>query len=161
MKAYEFEPGEQVVVYADGSSRDNGKPHARGGWGFVILDKSETWKRFENWGAEHGATNNQMELRAAIEALEALPKGTYIHMKLDSKYVMDGATSWIKGWVRNGWKTAAKKPVANADLWQRLVAEAARHDIEWLWVKGHAGHGDNELADRLASDAALEVARAR
>src|SRR3546814_6818047 len=73
----------------------------------------------------------------------------------DSVYVRDGITKWVHGWQRNGWKTAAKKPVANADLWQRLIAEAARHDTEWLWVKGHAGHGDNEMADKLASDAAL------
>ena len=157
MKAYEFEPGEQVVVYADGSSRDNGKPHARGGWGFVILDKSETWKRFENWGAEHGATNNQMELRAAIEALEALPKGVYIHMKLDSKYVMDGATSWIKGWIRNGWRTASKQPVKNEYLWRRLMDAMEGKKFMWTWVKGHAENQWNEYVDSLCTGASAKI----
>ena len=98
---------------------------------------------------------------AAIEALAALKRSCNVELSTDSVYVRDGITKWIFGWQKNGWKTAAKKPVANADLWQRLVKENARHQVEWLWVKGHSGHGDNELADTLASDAALEVARAR
>ena len=106
-------------------------------------------------------TNNRMELLAAIRALEALKKPCHVTLTTDSVYVRDGITKWIFGWQKNGWKTAAKKPVANADLWQRLVSENARHKVEWIWVKGHAGHGDNELADQLASDAAIEVARAR
>ena len=102
-----------------------------------------------------------MELTAAIEALETLKFSSCVTLYTDSVYVRDGITRWIFGWQKNGWKTAAKKPVANADLWKRLIKEAARHKIEWLWVKGHAGHGDNELADKLASDAALKAARAR
>ena len=112
-------------------------------------------------GGEAVTTNNRMELLAAIRALEALKKPCHVTLTTDSVYVRDGITKWIFGWQKNGWKTAAKKPVANADLWQRLVSENARHKVEWIWVKGHAGHGDNELADQLACDAAIEVARAR
>src|SRR3546814_11603239 len=97
----------------------------------------------------------------AIGALAALRRRCRVELSTDSIYVRDGITKWVHGWQKNGWKTAAKKPVANADLWQRLIAEAARHQIDWLWVKGHAGHGANELADRLARDAALAAARGR
>ena len=98
---------------------------------------------------------------AAIRALEALNKPCRVQLSTDSRYVMDGLTKWIHGWRKNGWKTADRKPVKNADLWQKLVAAAAPHRVEWKWVKGHAGHPDNERADRLASDAALAAGRAR
>ena len=105
-------------------------------------------------GGEALTTNNRMELMAAIEALNALKRPCAVTLSTDSRYVMDGLTKWIHGWKRNGWRTADKKPVKNAELWQALLAAAERHQIEWKWVKGHAGHPDNERADRLASDAA-------
>ena len=145
----------QVEIFTDGACSGNPGP---GGWG-AILRYNEHEKEIS--GGEAVTTNNRMELMAAIEALAALKRRCNVELSTDSVYVRDGITKWIFGWQKNGWKTAAKKPVANADLWQRLLAEAKRHDIEWLWVKGHAGHGDNEIADQLASDAALEVARAR
>ena len=106
-------------------------------------------------GGEPLTTNNRMELMAAIEALNALTRPCKVTLSTDSRYVMDGLTKWIKGWQKNGWKTAAKQPVKNAELWQQLLAAAKPHRIEWVWVKGHAGHPDNERADKLASDAAL------
>jgi ribonuclease HI len=99
-----------------------------------------------------------MELMAAIMALEALKRTSEVRLWTDSVYVRDGITRWIHGWKRNGWRNAAKKPVANAELWQRLDAAAARHRVDWRWVKGHAGHPENERADRLASDAAMAIA---
>jgi ribonuclease HI len=145
----------QVEIATDGACKGNPGP---GGWG-AVLRWGDVVKTIS--GGEALTTNNRMELMAAIEALAMLKRGCRVELSTDSVYVRDGITKWIHGWQRNGWKTAAKKPVANADLWQRLAAEAARHEIEWLWVKGHAGHGDNELADTLASDAALAAARAR
>ena len=144
-----------VIVATDGACKGNPGP---GGWG-AVLRWGDAVKTLS--GGEAETTNNRMELMGAIEALAALKRRCRVELSTDSVYVRDGITKWVHGWQRNGWKTAAKKPVANADLWQRLIAEAARHDIEWLWVKGHAGHGDNELADKLASDAALAAARAR
>ncbi|ALC12297.1 ribonuclease HI [Sphingopyxis sp. 113P3] len=147
--------GRTVIVATDGACKGNPGP---GGWG-AVLRWGDVVKTIS--GGEAETTNNRMELMAAIEALATLKRGCRVELSTDSVYVRDGITKWIHGWQRNGWKTAAKKPVANADLWQRLAAEAKRHEIEWLWVKGHAGHGDNELADQLASDAALAAARAR
>ncbi len=109
-------------------------------------------KERELKGGEALTTNNKMELMAAISALEALAKPSTITIVTDSNYVKNGITSWIHGWKRNGWKNAAKKPVANAELWQRLDAAQARHDVTWKWVKGHAGHVDNERADALARE---------
>ena len=145
----------KIGIHTDGSCLGNPGP---GGW--AALMRYNGHER-ELVGGEAQTTNNRMELMAAIEALAALKRSCSVELSTDSVYVRDGITKWVFGWQKNGWKTAAKKPVANADLWQRLVAETKRHKIEWLWVKGHAGHGDNELADKLASDAALEVARAR
>ena len=105
-------------------------------------------------GNEPDTTNNRMELTAVVRALEALKEPCHVHLHTDSRYVIDGITKWIFGWQKNGWKTAAKKPVLNADLWQELLIAIKRHRIEWIWVKGHDGHPENERADKLASDAA-------
>lgn len=137
-----------VEIATDGACKGNPGP---GGWGAIIRSGAHEKELF---GGEALTTNNRMELTAAIRALEALTRPTRVTLSTDSRYVMDGLTKWIKGWQRNGWLTAARQPVKNADLWQHLLAAAKPHRIEWLWVKGHAGHPDNERADRLASDAA-------
>ncbi len=143
----------EVEIATDGACKGNPGP---GGWGAVI--RSGRHEK-EMSGGEAETTNNRMELTAVIEALNALKRPCRVTLSTDSRYVMDGLTRWIHGWLRNGWKTAAKKPVKNADLWQALIAAAGRHRIEWVWVKGHAGHPDNERADRLASDAAIAAGR--
>ena len=145
----------KVEIATDGACKGNPGP---GGWGAII--RSGTRER-ELSGGETLTTNNRMELMAAIEGLNALKRPCHVTLSTDSRYVMDGLTKWIKGWQKNGWKTAAKQPVKNADLWQALITAAKPHRIEWLWVKGHAGHPDNERADKLASDAALAASRAR
>ena len=137
-----------VEIATDGACKGNPGP---GGWGAVIR-YGEREKELS--GGEPLTTNNRMELMAAIEALNALKRPCRVKLSTDSRYVMDGLTKWLKGWQRNGWKTADKKPVKNADLWQALIDAAARHRIEWTWVKGHAGHPDNERADKLACAAA-------
>jgi ribonuclease HI len=142
-----------VHIATDGACKGNPGP---GGWGAVL--RYGTVER-DLSGGEAETTNNRMELMAAIVALETLKRPCDVILSTDSVYVRDGITKWIHGWKRNGWRTAAKKPVANADLWQRLEAAAARHSIDWRWVKGHAGDADNERADKLASDAALAIAR--
>jgi ribonuclease HI len=138
-----------VEIATDGACKGNPGP---GGWG-VLLRSGATEKELS--GGEALTTNNRMEMTAAIRGLEALKRPANVTLSTDSRYVMDGLTKWIAGWQRNGWKTADKKPVKNADLWQELLAAAKPHRIKWVWVKGHAGHPDNERADRLASDAAL------
>ena len=138
----------QVEIATDGACKGNPGP---GGWG-ALLRFGATERELS--GGEPLTTNNRMELTAAIEALNALKRPCRVKLSTDSRYVMDGLTKWLKGWQRNGWKTADRKPVKNAELWQRLVDAAAPHRIEWVWVKGHAGHPDNERADRLASAAA-------
>jgi ribonuclease HI len=142
-----------VEIATDGACKGNPGP---GGWGAII--RSGTHEK-ELSGGEPLTTNNRMELMAAIEALNALTRPCKVTLSTDSRYVMDGLTKWIKGWLRNGWKTADKKPVKNAELWQALLQAAEPHQIEWKWVKGHAGHPDNERADTLASDAALVAGR--
>jgi ribonuclease HI len=142
-----------VEIATDGACKGNPGP---GGWGAVIRSGD---REKDISGGENPSTNNRMELMAAIRALEALKKPCRVTLSTDSKYVMDGLTKWIHGWRRNGWKTASRQPVKNADLWQELLAASAPHRIEWKWVKGHAGHPDNERADKLASDAALATMR--
>jgi ribonuclease HI len=133
-----------VIIYTDGACSGNPGP---GGWG-AILTYGEKCKEIS--GGEAQTTNNRMELMAAISALDALKKPSRVELHTDSQYVMKGITQWIHGWKKNGWKTADKKPVKNAELWQRLDEARRLHDIEWRWVKGHAGHAENERADELA-----------
>jgi len=137
---------EPVVIHTDGACSGNPGP---GGWG-VLLAWRGTTKEMTGGAAE--TTNNRMELTAAIEALEALKRPSEVELYTDSTYVRDGITSWIKRWKQNGWRTAAKKPVKNADLWQRLDAALARHQVAWHWVKGHDGDPGNERADELARE---------
>ena len=144
-----------VEIATDGACKGNPGP---GGWGAVIRSGA---REKDISGGENPTTNNRMELMAAIKALEALKKPCRVTLSTDSKYVMDGLTKWIHGWRKNGWKTADRKPVKNADLWQELVTASAPHQIEWQWVKGHNGHPDNERADKLASDAALASMRGK
>jgi ribonuclease HI len=142
---------QKVKIATDGACKGNPGP---GGWGALIrMGPHEK----ELSGGEAHTTNNRMELLAAIRGLEALTRPCHVTLVTDSAYVKNGITQWIHGWKRNGWRTADKKPVKNADLWQELIEASARHRIEWTWVKGHAGDPDNERADRLASDAALIV----
>jgi ribonuclease HI len=143
---------QRVRAYTDGACSGNPGP---GGWG-AVLQFGDHEKELQ--GSEPHTTNNRMELMAAIASLEALKRRCSIDLHTDSKYVHDGISKWIRGWKRNGWKTADKKPVKNVDLWQRLDAAVAQHDVHWHWVKGHAGHELNERADRLAVDA---IARMR
>ncbi len=140
-----------LFAYTDGACSGNPGP---GGWGVVLqaMEGDRVVKERELNGGAAETTNNQMELMAAITALETLGRPSDVTVVTDSKYVMDGLTKWIHGWKRNGWKTAAKKPVKNAELWQRLDAANARHRVRWEWVKGHAGHPQNERADELARE---------
>jgi ribonuclease HI len=131
-------------IFTDGACSGNPGP---GGWGALINGPNG---ENELTGGAADTTNNRMELQAAIEALKSLPTGSAVTLTTDSTYVKDGITSWIKNWKARGWKTAAKKPVKNVDLWQNLDAECARHQVNWQWVKGHAGHAGNERADELA-----------
>ena len=133
-----------VEIFTDGACKGNPGP---GGWGAILRARG---KERELSGGEALTTNNRMELMAAIEALKALKKPCHIQLWTDSVYVRDGITKWIHGWRRNGWKTADKKPVKNAELWQALLDAAAPHRIDWHWVKAHAGHPENERADALA-----------
>ncbi|HSI16427.1 MAG TPA: ribonuclease HI [Sphingomonas sp.] len=138
----------KVEIFTDGACKGNPGP---GGWGAVIRAGA---RERELSGGEKLTTNNRMELTAAIEGLNALKRPCHVTLSTDSRYVMDGLTKWIHGWQRNGWRTADKKPVKNADLWQALLDAAKPHRIDWVWVKGHNGHPENERADRLASNAA-------
>jgi len=134
-----------VVVYTDGACKGNPGP---GGWGALIDDGGATR---ELVGGERETTNNRMEMTAVIRALEHLEPGREIDLHTDSQYVKNGIETWIHGWKRNGWKTADRKPVKNADLWRELDVLAARHKVRWHWVRGHAGHAGNVRADELAN----------
>jgi ribonuclease HI len=141
----------RVVIHTDGGSKPNPGP---GGWAAILQ-----WgdRKRELKGAEAHTTNNRMELMAAIMALETLKRRCDVDLHTDSQYLQKGITDWIFGWKRNGWKTADKKPVKNADLWQRLDAAVARHAVRWHWVRGHAGHDLNERADELVGEAIAEL----
>lgn len=134
----------EIKIWTDGACSGNPGP---GGWGALMIAGD---RRKEIYAGEPDTTNNRMELMAAIEALNALKKPSLVTLHTDSTYVKDGLTKWIHGWKKNGWKTAAKKPVKNKDLWQALEAACERHEIKWVWVKGHAGDAGNERADELA-----------
>lgn len=147
-------PSDHVIIHTDGACKGNPGP---GGWGAVLQAGSGHEK--ELWGGEANTTNNRMELMAAIMALEALKRPCKVELHTDSKYVMQGITEWMRGWKARGWLTADKKPVKNADLWQRLDAARLQHDVKWRWVKGHAGHELNERADQLANRGVAELPR--
>ena len=134
-----------VEIYTDGACRGNPGP---GGWGVLLIAGK---RRKELYGGERNTTNNRMELRAAIEALNALNGEQNVILHTDSKYVMDGLNNWLPAWKKRGWVTAAKKPVKNRDLWQALDEAASRHDVRWNWVRGHTGNAGNEQADALAN----------
>jgi ribonuclease HI len=144
--------GKVVDIYTDGACSGNPGP---GGWGAVLYYGG---REKELHGGEAGkTTNNRMELMAAIQALESLTRPVPVRLHTDSTYLRNGISNWLPGWKRNGWKTADKRPVKNADLWQRLDAAAARHDVEWRWVRGHAGDPGNERADALANRGMAEA----
>ncbi|MDX1734729.1 MAG: ribonuclease HI [Halioglobus sp.] len=135
----------RVEIFTDGACRGNPGP---GGWG-VLLRYGDVEKQL--YGAERETTNNRMELRAAIEGLSALSQPCRVELTTDSEYVRKGITEWLSGWKQKGWKTSARKPVKNVDLWQALDAQNLRHEVRWHWVKGHSGHRENEIADELAN----------
>lgn len=136
---------QRVEIYTDGACRGNPGP---GGWGALLTSGPHTK---EIYGGERDTTNNRMEMLAVIKALQALKVRSRVTLYTDSSYVMNGITSWIDGWKRRGWKTAARKPVKNEDLWRRLDGAVAAHDVDWRWVKGHSGVPGNERADQLAN----------
>ncbi|HEB97779.1 MAG TPA: ribonuclease HI [Sedimenticola thiotaurini] len=136
---------DRVEIFTDGACRGNPGP---GGWGVLLRYRGHEKELF---GGEPETTNNRMELRAVIEGLRALTRPSRVRVTTDSQYVRNGITRWIHNWKRNGWKTSARKPVKNDDLWRALDREVARHDIEWAWVRGHSGHAENERADQLAN----------
>jgi ribonuclease HI len=141
-----------VEIYTDGACSGNPGP---GGWGAVLRYRGH---EKELYGGDPGpTTNNRMEMMAAIVALESLTRPVVVRLHTDSVYLRSGITAWLPGWKRNGWQTKERKPVKNADLWQRLDAAAQRHTVEWLWVKGHSGHPENERADGLANKGMAEV----
>ena len=146
--------GQVVEIFTDGACLGNPGP---GGWGAIL--RSGRHEK-ELYGGDPVTTNNRMELMAAIQGLESLTRPSAVHLYTDSQYLRRGITEWMPGWKRNGWKTSQKKPVKNVDLWTRLDAAAQRHDVHWFWVKGHAGHPENERADQLACRGAEEAAAA-
>jgi ribonuclease HI len=148
-----MEAVEKIEIFTDGACSGNPGP---GGWGVVLL-----WRGHEKelYGGEPDTTNNRMELTAAIRALEALKRGSRAVLYTDSKYLKDGITEWIKRWKGNGWRTSSRKPVKNADLWRRLDEVLQSHEIDWHWIKSHAGHPENERADALARLGVEEMRR--
>jgi len=145
----------QVTVYTDGACSGNPGP---GGWGAVLISGPH---RKEICGGEPQTTNNRMELAAAIAALDALKRPSRVDVHSDSEYLRNGISTWIEGWKRNGWRTSAKQPVKNVELWQRLDAARQRHEVNWHWVRGHAGHTENERADELAREGMRPFLQAR
>jgi ribonuclease HI len=141
----------EVDIFTDGACKGNPGP---GGWGAILRAGT---KEKELWGGEAPTTNNRMELTAAIEALKALTRASRVRVHTDSKYVQQGITTWIHGWKKNGWRTSGKEPVKNADLWKALDALVQTHEVTWHWVKGHAGHPENERADQLANRGVEEL----
>jgi ribonuclease HI len=141
----------EVEVFTDGACRGNPGP---GGWAAILRYRGT---ERELGGSEPDTTNNRMEMTAAIAGLEALKRRCRVQLYSDSQYLRDGITKWIEGWKRRGWRTADKQPVKNIDLWQRLEAASARHDVVWIWVRGHSGHPENERADALARAHIAEV----
>jgi ribonuclease HI len=144
-----------VHIFTDGACRGNPGP---GGWGALLRFRG---KEKSLRGAEPDTTNNRMEMMAAIGALEALKRSSMVSLTTDSKYLKDGITEWLANWKKRGWKTAAKKPVKNEDLWRRLDTLVQQHQIEWHWVKGHSGHDENEYVDQLANQAIDEMLEMR
>ena len=142
---------DEVEIYTDGACKGNPGP---GGWGAILRAKG---REKELYGGERDTTNNRMELTAAIMALEALTRPCKVDLTTDSQYVRQGITQWIHNWKKRGWKTAAKEPVKNEDLWRRLDAAVATHQVEWHWVRGHTGHPENERADQLANRGIAEL----
>lgn len=140
-----------VEIWTDGACKGNPGP---GGWGALLRYGAHQKELF---GGEPETTNNRMELTAVISALRALTRPSRVRLHVDSQYVMNGITRWMAGWQRNGWRTADKKPVKNVDLWESLSAELARHQVEWVWVRGHAGDPGNERADELANKGVAQV----
>ncbi len=146
------EPGQVVEIYTDGACMKN--PGGPGGWGAILrFGRHEK----EMHGGDPATTNNRMELMAAIQGLESLTRPSAVHLYTDSQYLRRGITEWLPGWKRNGWLTKEKKPVKNVNLWTRLDETARQHDVRWFWVKGHAGHPENERADQLACRGAEEA----
>ena len=146
---------EQVDIYTDGACSGNPGP---GGWGAILRTDSH---EKEIWGGEPATTNNRMELMAVIQALKLLKRPVQARVHTDSQYVQKGISEWIHGWKARGWKTAARAPVKNEDLWRALDAAQSTHQVEWIWVKGHAGHVDNERADALARQGVDEIRKQR
>ncbi|HEY7084912.1 MAG TPA: ribonuclease HI [Hyphomicrobiaceae bacterium] len=145
----------QVTVYTDGACSGNPGP---GGWGAILISGPH---RKEICGGEPQTTNNRMELAAAIAALDALKRPSRVDLHSDSEYLRNGISMWIEGWKRNGWRTSARQPVKNVELWQRLDAARQRHEVKWHWVRGHAGHTENERADELAREGMRPFLQAR
>lgn len=140
-----------MEIWTDGACKGNPGP---GGWGALLVAGG---REKELWGGEAGTTNNRMELTAVIEALRALKRPCSVVLHVDSTYVMQGMSTWIVSWKRNGWRTASKQPVKNAELWRALDEEVSRHEVRWVWVKGHAGDPGNERADQLANRGVAEL----
>lgn len=146
-------PRKHVEIFTDGACKGNPGP---GGWGAILrMGKHEK----ELSGSDPATTNNRMEMTGAISALNALIEPCDVVLHTDSRYVIDGITKWVHGWKKKGWINASRQPVRNADLWHDLIDAAQPHNVEWVWVKGHDGHAENERADKLASDAALAAGR--